>query len=476
MRPLALLVFVLLAFPAAGVAAPGGADLGFGRLGIARTVVEDGAIPTFVAQQPSGRIVVGAWVSNLIGAPGSRSYAVVGFTADGRRDLGFGRGGIVGGDGAPDGTVAMKPDGSLVLAQLVDDGRTLRLRALTRDGQADPRFRTTDVRVPRAQPSDVTLRLAPDGGVVAGIPVQGRTILGDGAIGLVRYTAAGDPDPGFGDGGQVTLDVHPDALVRFAFGVQRSGRVVVLSDRWGGSGLGVEGATLFGVGPDGRLDPAFGDRGDGTSTRPGAFYGSLGIGPDDEVVVLGDAPGDNGFGQILRRLGPDATGTDVTPVPTSTGTPRGVLMTFDSRGAAYAASGSGVARIGRAGLDTTFGTARNPMLHGLPIALQQDGRVLVAPVTEHAISVTRFWGGYDSTRPVVRLATSCRGRRALLAIEVTDESPLAEVEVRSGKRLLHRGQRLRLRVPRGQRVVVRVLDSSGNQGRAAVRARRCGVR
>jgi uncharacterized delta-60 repeat protein len=81
-------------------------------------------------------------------------------------------------------------------------------------------------------------------------------------VAVLRFDADGTPDAGFGDGGVVTIDLGQRNDEATAVVVQGSGRIVVLADSNAPELMSPAGTVvLFGLRPDGRPDPAFGDAG-----------------------------------------------------------------------------------------------------------------------------------------------------------------------------------------------------------------------
>jgi uncharacterized delta-60 repeat protein len=93
---------------------------------------------------------------------------------------------------------------------LADGNSSFRLARLTPDGGLDPEFGangfvTTPVGTGRSQALD--LQLLPDGAIIAG---GVATVGGSDVFALVRYTADGAVDPGFGDNGVVLQPIGED--------------------------------------------------------------------------------------------------------------------------------------------------------------------------------------------------------------------------------------------------------------------------
>lgn len=164
-----------------------------------------------------------------------------------------------------------------------------------------------------------------------------------------------------------------------------------------------------------------------------------------------------------------------------------MLWTFalDKRGAALVGGvrpghGFVVARFTPNGLDRTFGrdgvAAAKLASPTWPeaIAVEPGGGILVAGGGE-ALSIVRFWGGYDRRRPEIGVRASCRGDKPMLVIAVRDRSSIVDLTVHIGSRVLRKtsAEQLRLAVPPRRRLAVRAVDGSGNARTRRVRAPGC---
>ena len=168
-------------------------DASFGRGGIVRTAVYDGA--SALAIQPDGKIV-------LAGNTVDR-FALARYTSDGRLDKNFGRGGrttTAFGDFANAYALVRQPDGKLVVAgsqSRATGGDTFALARYNVDGSLDSTFghrgRVTTSFGEYGADARALVR-QPDGRLVAaGDSKSGFT--------LVRYFADGRIDPSFGRSG-----------------------------------------------------------------------------------------------------------------------------------------------------------------------------------------------------------------------------------------------------------------------------------
>ncbi len=361
--------------------AAGNPDATFGTGG---KVVGFPGVPSDVALQPDGRIVVLAGQAN--------NFIVTRFQVSGTLDASFGDGGSVttrvGSGFATPATVIVQPDGRILtgggvtLAEHVLNPPIHVLARYAPNGILDSGFGTGGIvrGQPFNEPVSVALALQPDGKIVA-----------RGGQRLIRFTVAGVPDASFGSQGQA------DPLIGGAAHASLpDGRIVI-----GGSSersLAVSRLTS-----QGGADATFGTGGRVITPQIGqmeAIVGAVLVQPDGKVVLAGTLGGIQ-FG--LARYNPDGsldtsfgTGGRVT---TSLGT-RAVLVretvlqpdgriilvgtAWDDRGETprialvrYNPDGS---------LDASFGTGGTALHHftsgevGQPdqAALQPDGRLLVS--------------------------------------------------------------------------------------------------
>jgi uncharacterized delta-60 repeat protein len=203
--------------------------------------------------------------------------------ADGRVDTTFGREGFAP-VALPAGTqvsdLLRRPDGRLVLVAtgpLYSRFEVARAHVigLTADGKLDRSFGSGGTASPPIQSSCACApaALAPDGGIVlTGHTGELPPAVAGGPAGsnpnrawvVARLTASGAPDPAFGGGDGVAELPAPrgGGAGGYAAHVTAGGRLLVVG-RAGEQGL------LFGVGPDGSVDPAY--RGGAPLVLPGPF-------------------------------------------------------------------------------------------------------------------------------------------------------------------------------------------------------------
>ena len=196
----------------------GSLDLGFGGDGMVTTAIAGGGDEArSVAVQPNGRIVVA-------GTDSRQRFAVVRYLADGTPDPAFGGDGIVRTDLTPGEDigydVAIAADGTIVVAGSADTGRWFAVVRYRRDGGLDRTFGDRGhALVVRGIARSMAIQ--PDGGIVlAGYNGRG--------LELARLMPNGQLDPTFGRGG-VVKNVVGDILP-LAVALQSNDRIVVVGD------------------------------------------------------------------------------------------------------------------------------------------------------------------------------------------------------------------------------------------------------
>jgi uncharacterized delta-60 repeat protein len=327
-RPLILAGLLALALPATAAARPGDLDPGFGS-GAAVLLGHPGRqfAGSALALQGDGRVTVA-------GRDG-RGFLVVRRRASGGPDRTFGGDGklTVGFDGATRAAahdVVLFRDGRILVAGTITLGGVQRFAVarLQPGGHLDPNFGTDGVAVvgpPGAQLE--TMALQPEGELVlaGSVPAAARR-----AVLVMRLLADGTPDPGFGVGGAVDSTgvrlagrardvlVLPDGRIALAAAVERgrAARATFLAAR---------------LTPAGAFDPTFG--GDGvarvlTTTRRirGGGAAALALDRRGRLLLAGTARGAGGRD--------DATVVRITPsgLPDASFGRAGVQRLSDPRG------------------------------------------------------------------------------------------------------------------------------------------------
>jgi uncharacterized delta-60 repeat protein len=265
-------------------------DPGFGSAGLA-TGPRGGA--RALAVQPDGKIVaVGT-------AADAYAFQVARFNTDGSLDTGFGTGGAVQtvfGYSAVAATVALKPDGRIVVAGDSIPGiprpppppppappppppptpppERIVLAQYQPNGNLDQSFGSGGmITAPigrRSRASD--LGLQPDGRIL----VAGSS---DARIVVARYSPEGLLDPGFGSSGVVLGRPESAGYLSSALALQPDGKIVI-----GGSN------TLARYLPNGKPDPTFGTNGIVTSLTSMGVANALALQPDGRILAAGFNP------------------------------------------------------------------------------------------------------------------------------------------------------------------------------------------
>jgi uncharacterized delta-60 repeat protein len=317
MRSIALAV---LAVAALGVGGHGRLDPSFGDDGIALTPVHDGGGARAIALQRDGRFVV----ADCTTTGSNADFEVVRYTRRGGPDRHFGVDGKVTTDFGTDNDhaagVKLQRDGKIVVAGYA--------------GIESPRFA------------------------------------------VARYRSNGSLDPSFGTNGKV---LEPGS--GFALALQRNGKIVV-------GGQDGDAFALYRLKRDGSLDVRFGTNGEvRTSFGAGkAEAHGLAIQQDAKIVAVGQVL-TPGFGSewALARYNPDGSldstfGSGGKVLRHKDGGLEAVVLQGTHR--ILATGGNALAGFRRNGsLDPGFGRKGGvtpTRVGGLAIALQQDGKIVVA--------------------------------------------------------------------------------------------------
>jgi len=361
--------------------ADGTPDPSFGDGGVDLLPIE--GIGLF-ALTPGGGFVVGG-ETGLQATPittnplASPQWVVAELTSNGALDPGFGTGGIatVAGNGAFEMGVAVLPNGDVVTEgdAPVGPGRSVtELTRLLPTGAPDPAFNGG---TPQTLPAvgDGGLLAYPDGKVIVGVP-----------HGIVRYTAAGLPDQGFGSGGVVQTgppDTDPPAQILAAPG---DGALIV-----------VEGGNEYAMGHDrverilgtGAFDPALGGQAGLAFTTPFGG-GSSGLLTTLHPQPLGPLDQNDFSGTVLER--PDGSFVQVGGVAVSQPTGEGTGRSVDE----FAA----IALTPTFRLDTAFGGPAAPLTATVVVLNQRAATAR----KRHGIRVTLNVSAPGLARVVIKAA------------------------------------------------------------------------
>ena len=449
-------VSATIAVAAGGAQAAGGElDPTFGHGG---KVTTDLGTKTYdevaaVAVQKDGKILVaGSRATGSFDAGWSRQrFALVRYTAGGKLDATFGRGGKAVTDfgtqyyGAE--AVAVQADGKIVAAGVSDTkgGEGFALVRYTSSGKLDATFgHDGKVLTTFGAESDEEahgVAVQKDGKiVVAGI----SNAIDEDDFALVRYTTSGKLDTSFGKGGKVltTIGTNSDDGAE-AVAVQADGKIVVVgySDANGNYRFALVRYTT-----SGKLDASFGRGGKVLADLGGGDQpASAVVQQDGKIVVAGsnDAGGSGGIltynlalvryttsgkldasfgrgGKVLADLGGGDQPTsaavlqDGKIVVASSGDAGGSTDSTDFALVRYTTGGKLDATFGSDGkVLTTFGAESDDEAHA--VAVQKDGQIVVAGTTRDARQRPRL-----RTRPLheidQRRPSTCAWRPALAAL------------------------------------------------------------
>ena len=214
---------------------------------------------------------------------------------------------------------------------------------------------------------------------------------------LARYTPDGLLDRAFGDGGSVLTDFGSERIYTqaYAVAIQADGRIVLagVSDAVGGN----QGFALARYTPDGRLDPSFGSGGRVLDV-PGAAH-ALALQPDGKIVTAGagvaryapDGTPDSSFGgggKVPTDLSVSGVAIQADGKIVVAGSiTRGRRIDFAVR--RYLSDGTPDAGFGSGGRVITDFSA-TPWDSAREVALQRDGRIVVAGTSEPSVLASDF--------------------------------------------------------------------------------------
>jgi uncharacterized delta-60 repeat protein len=282
--------------------ARGRLDRTFGRGGKVTTAFRSGA--KGVALQPDGKPVVVGW------------SGLARYTTRGQLDRSFGHGGKVAAGASYPSAVVLQPDGRIVTAG--STGSRFAVTRYTPAGKLDTSFGQGGTVLTAIGPGSLSranaIAIQPDGKLVAAGDDDG---FGDFVV--VRYTPDGSLDPSFGSGGVVVTNLGEKAggcscgeestSQAYAVAVQPDGKIVVA----GGSDQGGKGAVRSGnplndfalvrYEPNGRLDRSFGNGGIVVSYLADGWLDAQAVAlqPNGAIVAAGGGAGSF----VVARYRPD---------------------------------------------------------------------------------------------------------------------------------------------------------------------------
>ena len=375
-------------FELARYTADGVLDTTFGSGGLVTTNFGHGNDQAHaVALQSDGKIVAAGYSYN----GSDEDFALARYTAEGVLDQTFGSGGLVATDsGHGDDeahAVALQSDGKIVAAGSGGIG----LARYTTSGELDATFGDGGKVTTGIYAHAVALQS--DGKIVVAGYSGGNSV-------LARYTPAGEPDAAFGDGGKVTTDFDSGSDHANAVVVQSDGKIIVT---WlsvpprSNHDFGLARYTAAG-----ELDAAFGNGGKVATDFDSGYdrANAVAVQSDGKIVVAGHSHNgsDNDFalarytatGQLDAAFG---NGGKVT-TPIGKSNDHGYAVAVQPGGkivvAGYSHNGSdydfALARYTRAGsLDPSFGSPGKVTTdfnkghdYGKAVAVQPDGKMVVA--------------------------------------------------------------------------------------------------
>jgi len=290
-------VTVLLASAAdAGGGRPGSLVRSFGDGGRVETPATGGNMfIAGVAAQQGGMVIAGGHVGRDVDAGGA--LTALRYTRTGRLDARYGvRGRARARFSVPvfASAVLVQPDAkAIVVGSPVRDGRDLGFAAarFTVTGALDRSFGREGMVMTGLSPglgAAFDAALQPDGKlVVVGRFLGAEAMSGQGGsdIAVARYTATGDLDPAFGDGGVVRLDTGHATESAIGVAVRPNGKIVLLGTVPPPGGRGETLTLLTQLEPDGNRDETFGSLG---LIRSSATVSDLALARNGEVMVSGD--------------------------------------------------------------------------------------------------------------------------------------------------------------------------------------------
>jgi uncharacterized delta-60 repeat protein len=386
-------------------AAPGDLDSTFGTGGLVTTSLNDYEIGKSIAIQPDGKILVAGDSYNGV----DFDFALARYETDGTLDLTFGNSGWVtttfGTETEFTLEILVQPDGKILVAGVAQMGSNLNDFALARyesNGSLDMTFGsgglvTTHFGV--AGDSAYGLALQPDGKIV----LVGRADNGsDDDLALARYEADGSLDITFGSGGLVTTDFDGFDDEGESVVLQEDGKILVAGTS--GNGPILKDFALARYESDGSLDMTFGSGGLVTTDFfGGGDYGqSIALRPGGKIVVGGFAGNRYALAQYEMNGSLDGAfsndGKATASYNNSSHYGRDIAIQSDGKVVIAGQIGSnfGLMRFRINGtLDAAFGTGGIVLTNfgdieaGSGVALQSDGRILVAGSTRNGL-VTKF--------------------------------------------------------------------------------------
>src|SRR5215471_2837395 len=272
----------------------GSVDASFGVDGKVTTDIGLNDLANAIVLQPDGKLIL---AGSVLDSKLAKGFVLVRYNSDGSLDSGFGIGGEVVTDFFKNSdevaSIVLQSDGSILASGFADVGITGRDFAIARydsHGNLDTTFgvggkATVDFFGGIDEAKSIALQ--PDGRIVLAGSAFNGTTLADFA--LARFNADGTLDKSFGDQGKTTTD--------FARNLDEARKLVVLSDgsiiaggRTFAAGSGFDFA-LASYNADGKLDRSFGSQGKLTTDFRGGNDQAFGMALDAEgrAILAGGA-------------------------------------------------------------------------------------------------------------------------------------------------------------------------------------------
>jgi uncharacterized delta-60 repeat protein len=288
----------------------GSLDSTFGESGKVVTDIGADDDANAVAIQDDGKIVVAGYSDD---GDNRISFAVVRYDTNGDPDNSFDDDAIVttdvDGAGENDSgyarAVAIQDDGKIVVAGESYNGSTYEFTLVRYESDGDPDTTFDDDGIATAlvgtgDNSGYDVAIQDDGKiVVAGTAANG----GLGLFGMVRFTTDGDPDAGFGAGGEVTTDIGADEDLGYAVAIQPDGRIVMAGSTYNDSSRDF---ALVRYDPGGGVDTSFGDGGNAITDTNGEPR-AVAIQDDGRIVAAGSGTNGDGVDFAVARYEPDGS-------------------------------------------------------------------------------------------------------------------------------------------------------------------------
>lgn len=278
-------------------------DASFGQNGRVVTAPGIFADQAYAVQvQPDGRILTAGSSSNGI----NLDFALIRYTPDGELDTTFNFNGIVttqvGSDDDEIAAIALQEDGYIVAAgyTMNSGSRDFALIRYTAEGQLDSSFGEGGIVIDEygSGNDEITaLAVDPEGRlVIAGYATgtAGRAVIAG------RYHSSGAPDLSFGYNGQSLIGIGQDALAR-SVDIDEEGRIVIAGSFYH---EGRTEAMVLRFTEDGELDNEFGVEGLAVPFQIREHTDGYGVRVSDDgsIIVAGSTGSEGGLDTVLFRF------------------------------------------------------------------------------------------------------------------------------------------------------------------------------